>query len=52
MEQNTLPPVVRFELEWGDRRAFAELPADFVTADQIEAATSWLTGLSNDWTIR
>lgn len=47
----TLPPVIRLEVEWGDRRAVAELPP---TADieDIKAVAEWLTGLANDWAVR
>ena len=47
----TLPPTIRLEIEWGDRRAVAELPPDVGIA-YVQAAADWLAAVSNDWTVR
>jgi hypothetical protein len=46
-----VPPVIRLEVEYGDRRANAEVPVN-ATEAQVMHAAEWLRGLAEAWEVR
>lgn len=45
-------PSVRLEVEYGDRRASAEIPVNDTSDKQFEHVTVWLSALAQSWEVR